>query len=180
MSDLKLNPIPGCSGYFAGSDGTIWSAKPGRHGRFKSLHPMRPYRDDEGYLNVTLRPDSRRRRYFVHQLVATAFHGLCPEGLVTRHRDGDQNNNRPENLLHGTQAQNIADREAHGRTVRGDQSHLAKVTDAQALEILRRFNAGESGPSLAQAFGVTKSMVYALKHGRIRRHLAIVPQREIA
>lgn len=180
MSDLRLNPIPGCSGYFAGSDGSVWSAKPGRRGRFKSLHPIRAWRDRRGYLQVTLRPNGNiKKRYSVHQLVALAFHGPCPDGKVTRHRNGDQIDNRPENLLYGTQAENIADREAHGRTVRGDRSHLAKLTDADAMEILRRVEAGESHTMLALEFGVARATVSALKSGRIRKHLSLV-QKEVA
>jgi hypothetical protein len=175
---MTLQPIPGCPGYFAGSDGTIWSAMPGRHGRYKSLHPIKPYRDRDGYLQVSLRPHGPRRRYSVQSLVATAFLGLRPDGMVVRHRDGNQLDNRPENLLYGTQPQNIADRQAHGTTSRGDAHYRAKITDDQAREILRRIQAGETLTGLAREFGVTVGAVWALKTGRTRRHLSAVPPRE--
>lgn len=178
MTDATLKPIPGCPGYFAGSDGSIWSSMPGRGGRFKSLHVMRAHRDKDGYLNVTLRIGERKRRYRVQRLVATAFHGLCPEGLVTRHVDGDQLNNRPENLLFGTQPQNIADRRAHGTTARGQKHGRAKLTDDQAAEIIRRALAGEALTGLAKEFGVTVGAVWSLKTGRTRGHLSAVPPRE--
>ena len=64
--------------------------------------------------------------------------------------------------------------------VSGDRSHLAKLTDAQAREILRRLQEGETQTSLAKEFGVVVSTIWALKTGRIRKHLAIVPQKEIS
>lgn len=181
MTDVTLKPIPACPGYFAGSDGSIWSAMPGRNGRYTAIHPLRLHRDKQGYLRVTIR-SVKKRSYFVHQLVAVAFHGLCPDGLVVRHGIGGQTDNRPENLRYGTQAANIADKRRDGTHICGDRSYLAKVTDDQAREIYRRANAGESRRLLAQEFGVSKAMVNALMVGRIRRHLSLVsaPREAIA
>lgn len=176
MRDATLKPIPGCPGYFAGSDGTVWSAMPGCGGRYKSLYLIRPYRDQDGYLRVTLRCNERRKGYFVHQLVALAFNGLRPDDQVTRHRNGNQLDNRPENLLYGTHADNVADRAAHGKTVRGARSHLSKLTEVQALEILARLGAGESQASLARSYGLAVSTIWGLKTGRTWRHLTAVAE----
>lgn len=138
MSESIIKPIPGCPGYLAGADGIIWSAMPGRAGRYKVLHPIRPYRDRQGYCHVTLRPAGGKRRYSVHGLVAAAFFGLRPDGLVVRHRNGNSSDNRAENLVYGTQAENIGDRQAHGTTARGERHYRAKLTDEQATEIIRR------------------------------------------
>ena len=172
--EVTLKPIPGCPGYLAGSDGTIWSEMPGRNGRWQSLHVIQPYRDKRGYMHVTLRCNQTKRRYSVHQLVALTFHGLRPDGYVVRHRNGNASDNRPENLIYGTQAENIADKDTHGTAIRGDRSYLAKITDEQATEILRRMNAGESQAALAREFGIADATVSALKKGRIRRHLSAV------
>lgn len=168
-----LSPIPGCHGYFAGSDGSIWSSMPGRGGRYKSLHVLKPNRDKGGYLQVVLYIGEERtkRRYAVQRLVAVAFLGLCPDGMVTRHRNGNQLDNRPENIRYGTQAENIADKVTHGTMARGERNGNAKLTDAQAAEILRRVRAGEAGGVLAKEFGVDRNTVGLLKNGRSRRHL---------
>lgn len=47
------------------------------------------------------------RRRPVHQLVAGAFLGACPEGLEINHIDGNQLNNRMENLEYITHRENI-------------------------------------------------------------------------
>jgi hypothetical protein len=43
----------------------------------------------------------------VHRLVCEAFHGPCPAGMETLHRDEDALNNRPENLCWGTRKENL-------------------------------------------------------------------------
>lgn len=43
----------------------------------------------------------------VHRAVCEAFHGPCPPGLETLHKDEDGLNNRPENLEWGTRKQNL-------------------------------------------------------------------------
>ncbi len=145
---------------------------PGRYGRWESLHVLRPYRDKSGYLKVSLRCYKQRKSYFVHTLVATAFHGLRPDGQVICHRNGVRTDNREENLMYGTQQENIQQAVTQGRMTRGDRSHLARLTEAQAAEILGRLQAGEPGASLAREFGVTNGTVSSLKTGRTWRHLS--------
>lgn len=43
----------------------------------------------------------------VHRLVCEAFHGPCPPGMETMHRDENGLNNRPENLEWGTRKDNL-------------------------------------------------------------------------
>ena len=55
------------------------------------------------------------RTRYVHQLVAEAFHGPRPAGLLCLHRDDDKANNCAANLYWGTAAQNTADCIKNGR-----------------------------------------------------------------
>lgn len=64
------------------------------------------------YLTVSIPRMYVARR--VHQLVAEAFIGPRPAGLVTRHKDGDPSNARLDNLHYGTQRENMLDRLGHG------------------------------------------------------------------
>jgi hypothetical protein len=59
----------------------------------------------------------------VHQLVAEAFHGSRPDGLVIRHLDGDKMNNRATNLRYGTSSENAQDRLEHGRHHQLEKMH---------------------------------------------------------
>lgn len=53
----------------------------------------------------------------VHHLVASAFHGDRPNGLVICHRNGDPQDNRASNLRYDTQSSNLKDMYRHGRQI---------------------------------------------------------------
>lgn len=85
-----------------------------------------------GYLMVSIGQHERR---LVHALVAEAFIGPRPDGTQVAHLDGVRSHNATTNLRYATPAENAQDREMHGRTVRGEQHPLAKLTPDQVLEI---------------------------------------------
>jgi len=49
------------------------------------------------------------KRYYLHRLICTAWHGPppTPEHTETNHKDGDASNNQPDNLRWTTRAENI-------------------------------------------------------------------------
>lgn len=71
-----------------------------------------------GYRVVPLRGLGAKAQY-VHHLVMLTFVGPRPEGMrITRHLDGDSQNNDLSNLIYGTDAENAADKIRHGRSGR--------------------------------------------------------------
>ena len=177
-----LVPIPGFPGYHIDRAGQVWSAhrkgKVPRGARSAWLDPQdwtlrQPWRDPEGYLHHTLVRDNAgtRQRIALHILVATAFLGPRPEGLVVAHLDGDKSNNRVENLTYVSQRENIGHKRDHGTMVCGDRSHLSRLTDHQCSRMLDCLKVGFSRREVAGAFGVSVAHVAALKTGRIRKHL---------
>lgn len=65
------------------------------------------------YLRVILSNGKSQNRNVQH-LVAEAFIGARPKGLVLRHLNGVAIDNRPCNLAWGTQGQNMLDKRGHG------------------------------------------------------------------
>ena len=63
------------------------------------------------YLRVHLYEPERFA--FVHCLVAEAFIGARPAGLLVLHRDDDGRNNRADNLRYGDRMENETDRHVH-------------------------------------------------------------------
>ena len=57
--------------------------------------------DKNGYLRARLARKGKQSIFFIHRLVLEAFVGECPEGMKTRHLDGDPANNRLSNLKWG-------------------------------------------------------------------------------
>lgn len=92
---------------------------------------------------------------FVHQLVADAFIGPIPAGLIINHKDGVSTNNNPENLEYVTDRQNKDHAIAMGLYAHGERSATAKLDGSKVREIRRRLLGGESRSNLAREFGVT-------------------------
>jgi hypothetical protein len=78
-------------------------------GKRLSGRMLKPWREPDGRLAVSLRKGGIKKNHRVHQLVAAAFIGPQPEGLETRHLDDDLDNNRLTNLAYGTSKENKAD-----------------------------------------------------------------------
>lgn len=114
--------IPGYEGLYAAStDGTILSLKTTRSRR---QGPLKPYRNEAGYLRVNLFKNGRMRHEYVHRLVAKAFLPN-PEGLaVVNHKDADPTNNRVENLEWCDQKYNIGESRRMGHQAK-DQPVVA-------------------------------------------------------
>lgn len=104
-----------------------------------------------------------------HSLVAAAFLGPRPRGMFCCHRDGDPANNDRRNLYYGTQKENMADRDRHGRTPRGERNGRAKLTAQQVSTIRARRAAGEQSNRLAAEFGVSPQLVAMITLGQCWR-----------
>ena len=108
-------------------------------GRVRSYRNRWGKRDTARLLNlrVHVKPMSlttyRRARIFtdsgelkeryVHGLVLAAFVGPRPDGMVTRHLNGNGADNRLANLRYGTQVENAQDRIDHGRHAGAAKTH---------------------------------------------------------
>jgi len=77
-------------------------------GRVRSRRFLKPT-NNNGYPAVNLSRNGAQKMYFVHVLVAEAFHGPRPEGMDCCHLNGDKTDNRVENLQWNTRSKNIKD-----------------------------------------------------------------------
>lgn len=80
----------------------------------------------DGYLYVRLTIGGKRKKHYIHKLVAAKFLPPRPSLLYEiRHLDGQKTNNHISNLVWGTRKDNAEDREKHGRTSRGIKHSIA-------------------------------------------------------
>lgn len=84
---------------------------------------LRPAVSKRRYLIVRLSVENVQTTRYVHDLVAQTFLGPKALGIVVRHINGDELDNRIENLTYGTQSDNVADMVAHGRHHYGRRTH---------------------------------------------------------
>lgn len=92
--------------YMVTYDGEIWSYK-NKYKCRKGLRKLKPRTSRNGYMYVDLVDCDRKKRYFVHRLVAYYFCEGYFEGAVVNHIDANTSNNHYKNLEWVTCAENI-------------------------------------------------------------------------
>lgn len=83
----------------------------------------------------------------------------------------------PDHLYLGTDKDNANDRVARGRILRGDQLHSAKLTDAQAREILS-LKGQTAAKELSAKYGVGSGAINAIWRRETWTHLETTSRRE--
>jgi hypothetical protein len=147
----EWRPIPNTN-YLASDEGEI------RH--VSSEKPRKLQRQHGGYVYVNLWRNKRLIMVTVHSLVAAAFLGPRPEGSQIRHLDGKRSNNRPGNLVYGTAKENAADRERHGKTMRGQRNGNAKLSDDEVNIIRFMYERGDiTQYELADVFKASQAQI---------------------
>ena len=111
-------------GYEVTSDGRVFST--GSNWRGYGRRELQQTPNANGYPSVRLTIAGKRKRLTVHRLVAMWY--LPPRPSLSheiRHLDGNKQNCNASNLVWGTEKENAADRERHGRTSRGPRHSKA-------------------------------------------------------
>ena len=107
---MTFRPVVGWEGIYEVSEsGSVRRLRGSRTIR------LRPLPNRRGHLRVMLHHGERRVHAYVHTLVAEAFIGPRPDGLLDCHRDDRKRNNRAENLYYGTRSDNARDAIVNGR-----------------------------------------------------------------
>ena len=112
------------STYYVSEDGDIYSTYIGRS--------LKHYIDLDGYHRV----DIHGKHMKVHKLVYMTWIGELQSDELIRHYDDDKDNNHVNNLVIGTQKQNIEDSIRNGHRDRRGRTHTLIVYDKFTDECL--------------------------------------------
>jgi len=93
------------------------------------------------------------------------------KNLWAIHRDGNVKNNCVKNLFWGTEKESIDEKYKRGNGHEGIKHPHAKITDAQVLEVRRRFEAGEKQCHIARSMQLTDKLVWKLVHKKEWKHI---------
>lgn len=138
---------------------------------------LRPSAGQKGYLCITLADKGRRKWIALHRLICEVFHGRKPGvDFDVAHWNGDNQDNRAENLRWATRRENILDKERHGRVSRGIRNGNAKLTDDDVRAIRRAAVAGTIARISAERFHVHVGTIHAIVQGRQRKPIKEPPR----
>ena len=168
MTEWKT--IPGFSRYSVSDSGEVrrdvrmWNAMPG---------PVSISINADGYPQVSITSDSGiYKKENVHSLVALAFFGPRPEGLVVCHFDGDPGNCSIKNLRYDTYRSNVHDAIRHGTQVKGEGVVQHRITEQTVRRIVEMLDSGAVHyQRIADEVGATKYIVFAIASGWTWRHI---------
>jgi hypothetical protein len=120
-------PIPGWEGLYEVSDlGRIRSLTRRTPVGIRRGRVLKPFPAGAGRLGVILSANGRRANGRVSVLVALAFFGTRPPGMVVCHNDGNLVNNKASNLRYDTQSSNLLDKQIHGTDHQRNKTHCPK------------------------------------------------------
>jgi len=117
-----------------------------------SLRILKYSVDKNDYHCYHLYNDQGSKDIKAHVLVALAFIGPRPEGMLVRHKDGVPSNNHVSNLEYGTALDNKADCIAHG-------THGRKLTERKVKVIRGLRKVGFTVNRLAIIFSVNRNTI---------------------
>lgn len=101
-------------------------------------------------------------------VACTLTHGDRPHGLLVLHSCDVRACCEPSHLSWGSPSQNNREAWERGGQKSGAAHHQAKLTDAQAIDVIRRARNGESPHALAAEVGMEFSTIYAWLRGEGR------------
>jgi len=95
--------------------------------------------------------------------------GPVPKGMVLLHSCDNPPCCNPKHLSAGTHGDNMADKVAKGRQLKGSQFSSAKLTEADVLSIRRRPYYRQA--DLAREYGVHPSIISEIQGGKRWKHV---------
>jgi hypothetical protein len=179
MDDVR--PVVGFEGVYAVSDrGEVTRVRPARGatvGRAKSRAPSKA----DGYIRITLYDRGRRWDGLLHQIVAAAFLGACPDAHEINHKDGNKARCGVGNLEYVTRPGNIQHAMAHGlMRLCGADNPSSRIDEATALAVLSDHASGLGYKRIGKRHGIRPSHARDIIKGKIWRHLKRPALSEIA
>ena len=112
--------------------------------------------------SVTLWRENEPTTVYVHIIVLRAHRGDPPDGCESRHRNGNRQDNRLANLEWASGSINQKDKVRHG-----SNGGPAKITREQAADIRAKRRTERTQQSVADEYGVSRSLVSMIESRRV-------------
>jgi hypothetical protein len=124
-----------------------------------------------GYPSIQLCKNGTQFRVSIHQLVAAAFIGKCPDGHQVNHRNGIKTDNAASNLEYVTPKQNKLHAKLMMGCSLGQRNGSAKLDPDKVREARRLSKQSVSQSKIAERFGVTQGAIGNMLRGETWAHV---------
>ena len=101
---------------------------------------LKPFPNNNGYLMVDIFHNTVKERVAIHRLVARYFIPNPEAKDFVNHIDGNKQNNKVDNLEWVTPSENSQHAVATGLSPVGSEKTLAKLTEADVIDIQKAFD----------------------------------------
>jgi len=125
-----------------------------------------------GYPCVAIRSDDNVKKMpNVHVLVAEAFLGPRPEGMVVCHINDNKTDCTLENLEYGTHSHNKQQAIKNGAMPYGEKHPQSKLSNEEVKKIKKLLDEGRlTHKQISAIFGVSRHTIGGIRYGKMRRH----------
>lgn len=148
-----------------------------RTGGEDACWPWLASRDQHGYGRVWWTIDGRSGMWVAARIAYMLANGAWPAASHVLHSCDNPPCCNPRHLRLGTPADNHADMVLRGRTTKGaaglagEANPNARLTEAMALEVLRRLALGEAKIAIARELKISRATVIFISQGKRWAHL---------
>lgn len=138
--------------------------------------------DINKYIRWSITIDGKTIRFLVHRLVAMYFceipkrykkKGLTFDDLVVNHKNGIKHCNASFNLEWVTTKENTDHAWKNGLCddIRGENAHLAKITEEQAIQICELIMKKKTNKEISEKLGITEKTIQHIRSGECWKHI---------
>lgn len=124
-----------------------------------------------GYGQFGVKREGKHTHVYAHRYAYERHKGSIPKGLQIRHSCNNRWCVNPAHLSVGTRQDNMNDMKVAGRQSKGINRPLSKLTEAQVLEIRRRYAAGERGCDIKKDYNVSQCVMSRVVNRLTWKHI---------
>ena len=117
-----------------------------------------------GYLTILYCADNKRKRFYIHRLIALTFISNPENKKEVNHKDGNKSNNSAFNLEWNTKKENENHASLNNLIAKGEKSVRSKLTENEVVAIrrLHRINPKFNRLQLSKKLGVRDSTIHKI------------------
>ena len=136
---------------------------------------LKPFRQKDGYLTITLIKKEGQKTKIVHRLVLETFIGLCPDNHECNHKDGVKGNNALLNLEWTIKSDN--EKHAYKNKlkipIKGEECNLSKLKEGEVWLIKKLLLNKIPQTKIAKMFKVHRNTISFINLSKTWKHIKL-------